>query len=776
MIRSLTILCALFLIVTASSFAQDYWWETEISATFADLDGLQAVDFDMDGDPDIVAYSTSFGAGVTWWENDGSAVFVRHAPGNLPDNLTDVQVIDFDQDGDQDLLAVRADDSVLWLENTGGLTFESHTLISELEYRVTFTVTDFDNDTDLDLLVTDWGGIPLGSGEVYWLEATGGGQFAVHELLDNATFERVAVADLDGDGNKDLVTAEQSLDDPFLYLVPYENNGDFTFTAHDVLAVGSNRVQIDCVDMDLDGDLDLVPSYFYATPYNYTLWYRAEGGFSYTPQEYTELGISESVACVADIDEDGDPDLILQGAPTAAYINDGSGNLTAEVISTFSANLCSDVADLDGDGSLDIVHGTRCDELVWSKRSFVEQPITEFALANSVSNFGGYSEPNELLPSGEFPKGSGIYYFWGCDFWVGAKTGDEHHVSHSDYGNYEFQPSESGGGGRPDHEHVTLGDGVWQYECSYDDFEPVGGHTPLGLQVDQSVIAPRSWQGPVGAHLVQQTLTNTSGTQLDSVFAGWKFDMDIAMGPNGDPTQPHIDDMCSYDPDTQIAYMWDSDYPQSPWEDTGEFGWIPGYAGLKLLDGPTETAAFQWWDWDGDPATDLEKFQYMAGIHPGSDGAFKAEPDTVWDYRVLITTGPFTLMPGERVDLTMTYAVGYGWNDLVDTITEMENFWLSAPEARPVTTQPLTFSLGEPYPNPFNASVMIPFQLDQHGHATITVTDILGRSVATLLNGVRSPGQYRVSFNGEDLASGVYFVTLTSGERATQARKVVFMK
>ncbi|MCB2213103.1 T9SS type A sorting domain-containing protein [bacterium] len=776
MIRTLTILFALLLICNAATFAQDYWWETEISSEFRDLDRLQAVDFDMDGDPDILAHNTSWDDPVFWWENDGNAVFARHELDDLPDSLTQVLVIDFDQDGDQDMLTVRARKSVLWLENTGGLTFEAHTLISNSAQAFTFSVSDFDNDSDLDLLVAGTTGWPIGVGRVYWLEATGDGYITTHQLLEDATFERVVAADLDNDGDMDLITAEQTLEDPYYRLVPYENNGDFTFTAHDVLAVGSNRVQIYCVDMDLDGDLDLVPSYFYATPYNYTLWYRAEGGFSYTPQEYTELGISESVACVADIDEDGDPDLILQGAPTAAYINDGSGNLTAEVISTFSANLCADVADLDGDGSLDIVHGTRCDELVWSKRSFVEQPITEFALANSVSNFGGYSEPNELLPSGEFPKGSGIYYFWGCDFWVGAKTGDEHHVSHSDYGNYEFQPSESGGGGRPDHEHVTLGDGVWQYECSYDDFEPVGGHTPLGLQVDQTVIAPRSWQGPVGAHLVQQTLTNTSNTQLDSVYAGWKFDMDLASGPNGDPDDPHIDDMCSYDPDTQIAYMWDSDDPQTPWDDTGEFGWIPGYAGIKLLDGPTETAAFQWWDWDGDPATDLEKFQYMAGIHPGSNGAFKAEPDTVWDYRVLITTGPFTLMPGESVDLAMTYAVGYGFDGLVDTTTEMENFWLSAPETQQGSQQPLTLSLGDPYPNPFNASVMIPFQLDQRGHATIAVTDILGRRVATLLNGVRSPGQHRVTFTGDDLASGVYFVTLTSGERSTQARKVVFMK
>jgi hypothetical protein len=47
----------------------------------------------------------------------------------------------------------------------------------------------------------------------------------------------------------------------------------------------------------------------------------------------------------------------------------------------------------------------------------------------------------------------------------------------------------------------------------------------------------------------------------------------------------------------------------------------------------------------------------------------------------------------------------------------------------------------------------------------LKVYDILGKQVATLVNGVKPAGQYTVAFYGTDLTSGVYFYTMTSGDR-----------
>ncbi len=73
---------------------------------------------------------------------------------------------------------------------------------------------------------------------------------------------------------------------------------------------------------------------------------------------------------------------------------------------------------------------------------------------------------------------------------------------------------------------------------------------------------------------------------------------------------------------------------------------------------------------------------------------------------------------------------------------------------------PTVFSLAQNYPNPFNPTTNIEYQVSNFGLVSLKVYDVLGREVATLVNGVRSPGTYEVRFNGSTFASGVYFYRL----------------
>ena len=75
-------------------------------------------------------------------------------------------------------------------------------------------------------------------------------------------------------------------------------------------------------------------------------------------------------------------------------------------------------------------------------------------------------------------------------------------------------------------------------------------------------------------------------------------------------------------------------------------------------------------------------------------------------------------------------------------------------------TIPDAFELHPNYPNPFNPDTIIPFGLSEPGHVTLTVFDVLGREVATVVNEMLPAGSYTTDFRAEQLPSGVYFYKL----------------
>lgn len=88
---------------------------------------------------------------------------------------------------------------------------------------------------------------------------------------------------------------------------------------------------------------------------------------------------------------------------------------------------------------------------------------------------------------------------------------------------------------------------------------------------------------------------------------------------------------------------------------------------------------------------------------------------------------------------------------------------------------PETFALDQNYPNPFNATTRIAFALPQATPVTLTVFDLLGREVATLIDEAMAPGRYEVAFEAHGLPSGLYlYVIETDGFRARKA--MVFVK
>ncbi|MBK7266159.1 MAG: T9SS type A sorting domain-containing protein [Ignavibacteriales bacterium] len=77
------------------------------------------------------------------------------------------------------------------------------------------------------------------------------------------------------------------------------------------------------------------------------------------------------------------------------------------------------------------------------------------------------------------------------------------------------------------------------------------------------------------------------------------------------------------------------------------------------------------------------------------------------------------------------------------------------------------------YPNPFNPETVIRFSLPVAGYTKGVVYDVLGKEMATLLNGDMSAGNHEVRFNAIDLSSGVYFFRLESGNFSSAIKMVV---
>ncbi len=88
---------------------------------------------------------------------------------------------------------------------------------------------------------------------------------------------------------------------------------------------------------------------------------------------------------------------------------------------------------------------------------------------------------------------------------------------------------------------------------------------------------------------------------------------------------------------------------------------------------------------------------------------------------------------------------------------------------------PTSFALHQNYPNPFNPTTNIEYRIANSGFVSLKVYDVLGREVATLLNEVRKPGGYQITFDARGLASGVYFYRLTAGG-FSQVKKMLLTK
>ena len=88
---------------------------------------------------------------------------------------------------------------------------------------------------------------------------------------------------------------------------------------------------------------------------------------------------------------------------------------------------------------------------------------------------------------------------------------------------------------------------------------------------------------------------------------------------------------------------------------------------------------------------------------------------------------------------------------------------------------PESFKLNQNYPNPFNPITNIEYQISNYKHINLSIYNLLGEKIATLINEDKSPGTHQVQWDATGLASGVYYYQLKAGE-FQEVKKMVLLK
>lgn len=273
---------------------------------------VSAADMDGDGDIDVLSGSPSDGE-IVWYENtDGQGNFgtkrIIHAFSGHGNSNRKFVVSDMDLDGDLDVVCtgsgLQGDNRILWRENDGQGNFSvTHLISNQVSIPWFLSVADLDNDGDMDVVVLN----ATSSHKTSWFEnIDGAGNFGSENILTTGS-SGVETADIDGDGYIDIKV------DSYLEIAWFRNiNGTGNFEPKQIIENSYYSHHSSSVDLDDDGDLDVLSASSDNGNNRRLVWYEhLDGHGTFGDQQVLLLlGDNYPFFYTIDMDIDGDMDIV----------------------------------------------------------------------------------------------------------------------------------------------------------------------------------------------------------------------------------------------------------------------------------------------------------------------------------------------------------------------------------------------------------------------------------------------------------------------------------
>ncbi len=272
---------------------------------------------------------------------------------------------------------------------------------------------------------------------------------------------------------------------------------------------------------------------------------------------------------------------------------------------------------------------------------------------------------------------------------------------------------------------------------------------------------------------VKYTITNQSGTTIGPMYVGLHNDWDLGSGYSNNT---------GYDAQDSLLFVYDTTDTNQPYIAVAQMGNVS--SNLAIDNGYTGPADHYHFSIYYDPSTpgydgytDLEKrYSLMA------KDSVTIQTNT--DVSVATASGPYVLASGGTVNVGFIFAYGNNKGQLISQVraARAKHLFNVDPNSIPVSVEktlnpqlPSKTKLWENYPNPFNPSTQIKFDLAKTGPVDLSIYNILGQKVATLVNSEKKAGSYTIIFNADNLSSGIYFSILKT-KNGIQTKKMTLIK